>query len=235
MTQQFDARLFDTPLIAVMPDGTIQVLDGNHRKTTWTDLFNAQRVPERILCRTVAVRDAADAADLFINVNMMRRNLTPFDYWKAAIIRRDQYALDLKSVTDDYHMRIDNRKRFKSGTTLTCVPNLKRIWFKAGNDSLLRTMLAVLTEAWPEKEYGGDSYRAHGFLIEGLAEAISELQLSPTLKWNKADATRKLARHAPSDIRAEALNRAAGVTKATNNPEVYLWVIRNVFATGRLR
>ena len=235
MTAGFDIRLFDLPLVAKMPDSTFQILDGGHRYSCWQDLHNAGRLPIEMLCRVVEVASSEDAADLFIKVNQQRRSLVPYDYWRAACIRRDQYALDLKTVTGDFSMPIDNRKRFKSGTTLTCVANLKRIWESTGNDALLRDTLRVLTEAWPEAKYGGDGYRAHGFLIEGMAEAILEVQTDPSRKWDPKSAIRKLSQHTPSDVRAEALNRAAGVTKATNNPDVYLWVIRNVFLTGKLR
>lgn len=235
MARGFDIRLFDLPLVAKMPDGVFQILDGGHRSSCWQDLYNAGRLPEEMLCRIVEVTGPEDAADLFIKVNMERRNLVPYDIWRAACIRQDQWALDLKAATNDFGTPIDKRKRFKSGTTLTCVPNLKRVWFTVGDDSLLRTTLHVLTEAWPEAKYGGDGYRAHGFLIEGMAEAILEIQADPARKWDAKSAIRKLSQHHPSDIRAEALNRAAGVTKATNNPDVYLWVLRNVFLTGKLR
>lgn len=231
----FDCRLYDPPLVALMPDGTYQVIDGGHRKGGWEDLFGAGRVPERVMCRVAEVKNRADAADLFIKVNLQRRNLVPYDYWRAGCIRGDKDALDMRQAAIDFGMPIAKRKRFKSGATLTCVAHLKRIWKTTGDDSLLRETLEVLTSAWPDKTFSGDQYRAHGFLIEGLAEAILEAETDPSRKWNKAQAINRLSKHSPADIRAEALNRAAGVTKATNNPEVFKWVIRNVLVTGKVR
>lgn len=234
IADDFDIRLFDPPLVARMPNGEMLVLDGNHRQTGWKNLVGLGTVKDEVVCRVVHVKDKREAADLFIKVNKRRRNLMPFDFWRAACIRGDKDALDIKAAAIDAGVPIERRKRFKSGTSITGVSHLMRIWALTKDDSLLRLTLDILVSAWPESLYGGDKYRTHGFLVEGLAEAIVEVQTSPGLRWNHKQAIKRLAKWSPSDIRSQAMVRAGGLTKATNNPDIYRLVLVSVLTTGRL-
>lgn len=137
-------------------NGKSAVWDGQHRLAVAKQLKMAA-VP----CLEHAELSPEREAELFVEAQRARRNISQVDRFKARLFHGDDTALEIQEIVDNAGFTVgENVHRVGPANNIKAIASLERV-YKRGN---LGETLLTLTDLW-----GGDEKSTDGGLIEGLS------------------------------------------------------------------
>jgi hypothetical protein len=110
--------LCGTLTVVRYPDGKLDIAEGGHRK----DAAMARMI-ESMPCMIYAVKNVAEAAGIFRQINLLRTSLHPADDQKAALIQGDPISVKLNELILKMGRTVS---RNRSPHTVNCVRTLQR-------------------------------------------------------------------------------------------------------------
>jgi hypothetical protein len=152
------------------PDGTLTIVDGQHRASAAKLRGDIPHLP----CVITSYSSAGDEAAAFVALNQMRRPLSALDLFKAAVAAEDTEALLITDCLTSAGLSIaphPNIKSWKPGMVQN-IGGIQRVYRRSG-EAPLRLALAALGKAWP-----GQVLQYAGSVFPGLAAvAVDEVRL----------------------------------------------------------
>lgn len=186
------------------PDGTLTIVDGQHRASAAKLRGDIPHLP----CVITSYSSAGDEAAAFVALNQMRRPLSALDLFKAAVAAEDSEALTvLKAITEAglSLAKHGNYISWKAGEISNIAGILR---YHRRSVQATRIALAAMGKAWP-----GEVLQYCGSVYPGFAAvAIDEVRL----RGNPDDVVRDLA-HVASQRSQIEWRRAAQAEAAVGS------------------
>ncbi|MDF0540804.1 ParB/RepB/Spo0J family partition protein [Sphingobium sp. H39-3-25] len=167
IAMHWDWGLCQPLTVAKRDDGTLWVIDGQHRLAAARLRKDIYDLP----CVVVPSVSAADEAASFVALNQQRRPLTALDLFKAALQARDEEAVLIEHALHAAGLslgRTTNYDSLKPGQVVN-VPGLQRVYRRDG-EAVLRHALAIGGTA-----FAGQKLRYFGTIFPGIAAAVAAL------------------------------------------------------------
>lgn len=128
------------------PDGSLYVLDGQHRLAGAKMRSDIPHLPA-IISRFAAVKDEAV---FFVKANTARKNPTPLDKFNARCLAGDETALAIRGLVQSANLSIARSTYTLKPGEVGCVAVLQRL-FKQYGAKLLSAALVNMAEAFPSE------------------------------------------------------------------------------------
>ncbi len=148
-----DSRAIGAIIVSQRPDGSIVVVDGQHRVRAILEKWGPNAT---VTCVVHAGLTRAEEADLFYRLNQ-RRGLKAFDSFRARVIARHPDAMEIVSILEVRGLT------YAKGPTNKAVGAISSMQ-KAHAQGTLGGALTLLGDAW-----GYEKTSWEGVLIEGAA------------------------------------------------------------------
>lgn len=148
MVKQWDWALCQPLVVSRRGDGSLFILDGQHRHAGATARDDLPHLP----CVILSDRDLAGEAEAFVALNTKRQRLSQADVFNGMLAAGDPNAKAVAAILTETGWRIRkscNTQIFEPGD-LVCAPMLSRA-VRTHGEAAVRNSLAALREAYPEK------------------------------------------------------------------------------------
>lgn len=214
MIKRWDWKLCQPLVVTRRIDGSLFVIDGQHRLTGVRERGDIPHLP----CVVIPATSPEEEAQAFVRLNTERQKLTQPEIFAGMLAASDPDALATIKIMDETGWtlcRHNNSVAFKAGE-LACAPMLAR-QVRAIGEAPVRNALTALREAYPDTPVTTpsrlvqalmmifqDETRRSGFEADDLIEAIGGLE-QPN-DWH--DEARGMNLANPSLSRREALAEA---------------------------
>ena len=222
----WDWSLFQPLTVARRGDGTLWVVDGQHRLAAARLRHDLYDLP----CIVTRYDSASDEAASFVAMNMQRRALSALDLFRAAVAAGDGSAREITEMLDRAGLTLAPHQNYISWKPLMIsnIGGIRQAHRKHGA-KVAQAALLALARAFPTEvlRYGGTIFAA---LVEVLAELTTEpgfdfelfvevLNGAPHSTWaseiNVLAAKRGMRRPAAGlEVFREAYSEAAGCDEA---------------------
>lgn len=150
MALEYDPSLVGVLEVSQRADGTIVVIDGQHRLAMVRQIKGNTA---HVVCNVHTGLTVEAEAKLFFDIDAKRRRLTGWDRWNARVGAGEPAVLDIIDVAGQHGLIIDPAPRPRH---LRCVTACEKV-VKRGGLTLLYTALHVLVDAYQGEP---DSLRA---------------------------------------------------------------------------
>lgn len=162
IASQFDPGAFGTITVSRRNDGSLWVLDGQHRLAALQHMnWGDQRVP----CIVYDGLSLDDEAKLFYSPQMTRRALTPMERFRARLILGDPVAIEIKRIANAHGYEINTGTGSDGNTdTIDAVAAVECIYKTWAGGAMLGTVLGVTRDAW-----GTNEFHIPGSVLIGIA------------------------------------------------------------------
>jgi hypothetical protein len=147
------------------PDGSLTVVDGQHRASAAKLRGDIPHLP----CVITAYSCAGDEAAAFVALNQMRRPLSALDLFKAAVTAEDTEALLILDCMASAGLSLaphSNHTAWKPGQ-IANIGGLRTV-LRSKGERVLRDALAILSNA-----FKGEILRYAGTIFPGIAHIVS--------------------------------------------------------------
>ena len=164
MVKQWNWTLCQPLVVARRTDGSLWVLDGQHRLQGAIERGDVPYLP----CVISSSLDHKDEARTFVDLNTRRQKLTQGQIFHGMLAAGDPEAKQVQALLDATGWRVlrhSNTAAFKPGD-LECAPMLVRL-ITAKDEATVRFALTVLRAAYPDKPV-----RQSATLIKAIAEVF---------------------------------------------------------------
>lgn len=165
IAQFWDWGLCQPLAVSRRPNGTLTIVDGQHRASAAKLRGDIAHLP----CVITSYASAGDEAAAFVALNQMRRPLSALDLFKAALAAEDREALEIMDCLQRVGLSIaphTNYTAWKPGM-VSNVGGLKECLRQKGH-AVLRDALRVLAGA-----YEGQILRYAGTIFPGIAHIVA--------------------------------------------------------------
>lgn len=162
----WDWSLFQPLSVARRPDGTLWVVDGQHRLAAARMRQDIWDLP----CVVSAYATAGDEAASFVAMNAQRRPLSAIDLFKAAVVAQDASAVAIVKLIRDADLQLaphSNYTAWKPGM-IANIAGIQRCYRLFGERKTGRA-LSVLARA-----FDGHVLRYGGTIFGGIANLIGK-------------------------------------------------------------
>jgi hypothetical protein len=164
----FDWALFTFPIVAVFPDGTEYLLDGDHRRAIYKCTYPVEKM---MPCIKIQVSSEEEYHKLFYQINWsQRKNANREQVFVHQVLAAEPTALELRDQLIRCNLCICGSPE-KFGTV--GAPDSKRITkgafqkaLKRGEDNV-KSAVRLLSKTWPSDE------KIQGELLEGVTTLFS--------------------------------------------------------------
>jgi hypothetical protein len=165
IAQFWDWGLCQPLTVSRRPDGTLLIVDGQHRASAAKLRGDIPHLP----CVITSYANAGDEAAAFVALNQMRRPLSQLDLFKAAVAAEDKEALEIVDCLTRAGLSVaphSNYTAWKPGMVQN-VGGLRECLRTKGH-AVLRDALMVLGRA-----YEGEILRYAGTIFPGIAHIVA--------------------------------------------------------------
>ncbi|MDR7101502.1 DUF6551 family protein [Croceicoccus sp. BE223] len=166
IAMHWDWALFHPLAVARRADGSLWVVDGQHR----LEAARARRDLYDLPCVVSSYDSRADEAASFVAMNVQRRALSKIDLFKAAVAAGDQEATGIVSAIEAAGLSVaphQNYVSWKPGM-VSNIGGIEASWRRHSED-VTRLALRVLADAWR-----GSVLRYAGSLFPGIAAVVAD-------------------------------------------------------------
>jgi hypothetical protein len=146
MVKQWDWALCQPLVVSRRTDGSLFILDGQHRHSGAVERGDVPHLP----CVILSDRDAAGEAETFVALNTRRQKLSQADVFNGMLAAGDADAKTIGTMIAETGWRVrksSNTAIFHPGD-LVCAPMLARL-IKTHGECAVRNALTALREAYP--------------------------------------------------------------------------------------
>lgn len=178
------------------PDGTLTIVDGQHRASAAKMRGDIPHLP----CVITAYASAGDEAAAFVALNQMRRPLSALDLFRAALTAGDIEATAIARLISGAGLRLSKHTNYtvwKPGDVAN-IGGIQRAYRRDGENAA-RIALCALAQAWPNVilRYGGsvfpgfaavarDEVRLRGDPPKTIAELAAVAGSKTQEEWRRA-------------------------------------------------
>lgn len=162
MRRLWNWRLCQPLVVSRREDGSMWVVDGQHRLTGARERGDIPHLP----CVVLLGSSASEEADTFVALNDQRVTLSQYDIFHAAIVGGNADAIAVMKLLDDAglkHARHGSTANWKP-REIFCGPMLARS-IKRFNEAIVRNALTALAEAYPDRVVTASSSLLRGLFI----------------------------------------------------------------------
>ncbi len=167
MVKKWNWTLCQPLVVARRTDGSLWVLDGQHRLAGAIERGDIPYVP----CVISSSLDHADEARTFVELNTRRQKLSQGQIFHGMLAAGDPDAKQVQQLLNDTGWRVmrnSNTASYKPGD-LECAPMIVRM-LAARGEPATRFALTVLRAAWPDK-----AVRQSATLIKAVVELFDQV------------------------------------------------------------
>lgn len=145
--QQWNWNYCQPLVVSRRTDGSLYVIDGQHRLTAALIRGDVQHLP----CVVVTGQAAEDEARTFVHLNTQRQRLSQPDIFNALLASGDESAKRVSELLHEtgWHQTRNNSNAWKSGE-LFCAPMVVKA-LKVEGEAIIRNALTALREAYPDR------------------------------------------------------------------------------------
>lgn len=158
--EAFDSRLIGLVVVNRRDDGSLWVIDGQHRIEVLRRLGKSV-----VMAEIHSLRSPQDEADLYYKLNSQRKQPNMWNRFGSRASSGDPKALALIELAAEYGFRIGTADR--SIASIAAVNTLETIYSWVDGPRLLRQTLRKIADVWP-----ADVIARDGVFIQGLALVI---------------------------------------------------------------
>ncbi|BEV02233.1 hypothetical protein [Novosphingobium olei] len=241
MVRQWDWSLCLPLVVSRRPDGSLLILDGQHRHAGAVERGDIPYLP----CVIQSSLDVAGEARVFVELNTKRQRLTQAEIFNGMLAAGDEQAktiADMIAATGWNVRRTSNTANYKPGD-LECAPMLVRaLANKAIGENAVRFALTALRAAYPDApvRHAATLLKALFEVFDAMAEAgvatadlITAIGAVPSDNWLSRGILHRNRYPALSHINAIAATMIAAAqgkdvptespvtTRAVNQPEQF--------------
>jgi hypothetical protein len=155
----FSEDAFGTPIVNRRPDGSLFLVDGQHRREAAIRLYGHRK----IWCRVIQVPGAPEEAAIFYRVNAGHVRPGPSVLFQGRITQGEAAALEIERIAAEEGMPLCLRGKPESLDQLAIPSVLDQIYKKRGSEGL-RNILKFVRETW-----GGQKKYASSAVVSGVA------------------------------------------------------------------
>lgn len=177
-----DPDLFGFPVIweredRALGDGRYTVIDGQHRIRAVVDIL--KYTTELIQCEVFRDIPETEAARISLG-HQERRNLHPYDRWRAAYMAGDKSSIAIAKAAADAGLAI--RRNTSGNHEVVAVNAMIQCWERIGYTGLVR-LLVILSNAWEgtAPSFSAKILRLGMILIANYDHTLDDVRLSKTL------------------------------------------------------
>jgi len=163
----WDWSLFQPLAVSRRPDGSLFVVDGQHRLTAARMRADITDLP----CVVSPYASAADEAASFVAMNAQRRPLGAMDLFKAALAAGDMEAMRVMAVISAAGLSLaphSNPTAWKPGQ-ISNIAGIRTAFKVQGRDATSAALVALSTA------YAGQVLQYAGTIFPGLVRAYAQL------------------------------------------------------------
>jgi len=150
IAQRFEERAAGHLIVSVREDGSMYIMDGQHRYLALKRLARPD-----VLCEFWYGLSVADEATIFVECNFQRAIPRSAAVYRARLVAKDPIAVDIQSVLDELGLRVVNsvshNKRLPGG--VWAINAVERIYKAGGRDGLVY-ILGIAHGTWPTEPAG---------------------------------------------------------------------------------
>jgi hypothetical protein len=147
MAARWDIALCDTIKVSKRADGTLWVIDGQHRVEA------AKKAGEReIFAQVLTGLTPQQEADIFYGSTVYRRGLRPLDKWRASLRAEHPNTVEINEIVNSLGGAVNRKESQSAG--INAVGMLWKI-YEYGGAHILQSSLSLLRDAWPMYQLGG--------------------------------------------------------------------------------
>jgi len=153
--------------VARRPDGTLKIVDGQHRHAAAAMRGDIPHLP----CVVVAFESVIDEAAAFVEINKRRRALGAVDVFKASLAAGQGEACEVMRLIADARLSLAPHQNFISWKPgqLYCIPTIRNGLRRHGR-TVVSAALCALSEA-----FRGQVLQFAGNMLEGLIAFYAEM------------------------------------------------------------
>jgi hypothetical protein len=155
----FSEDAFGTPIVNRRPDGSLFLVDGQHRREAAIRLYGHRK----IWCRVIKVPGPAEEAAIFYRVNAGHVRPGPSVLFQGRITQGDPSALEISRIAEEERMPLCLRGKPESADQLAIPSVLDQIYKKRQGDGL-KAVLRFVRETW-----GGQKKYSSSAVVSGVA------------------------------------------------------------------
>lgn len=161
IAENFDPRLLGTLEVSIR-NGKAAVFDGQHRLAALREL----KLPAAP-CLSHKGLSAKDEAALFVALQRQRRNIRPYERFRAMVFSGDPAARGIKRIVDRAGFKVGSHYgvEFEQAGGIGGIVTLERIYKRQGPQGLAATL--ELAKLW-----AGEPKCTDAMLLEGLASLL---------------------------------------------------------------
>lgn len=159
MTRTYDKRNFDPIVVSEREDGTLVLIDGQHRVT----MCKALGI-RAVMARIITGLSNEEEAELFLDLNGFsgqRKKIKPGEIFNAKLVAKDDAATEIKAIVEKHGFKFGN-----ASGEVQAHNTLMKLHKKHGQESLDRTF-KIIRNAW-----GIQRMITHNAIIEGVTTFI---------------------------------------------------------------
>lgn len=159
MTRTYNKRNFDPIVVSEREDGTLVLIDGQHRVT----MCKALGI-KAVMARIVTGLSTEEEAALFLDLNGFsgqRRKILPGEIFNAKLVAKDDAAIEIKAIVEKHGFKFGN-----ASGEVQAHKTLMKLHKKHGRESLDRAF-KIIRNAW-----GMQRMVTHNAIIEGVTTFI---------------------------------------------------------------
>lgn len=159
LKREFDPDLLGVMLISQRPDGSLWVLDGQHRLTALVEMERGSALVPAMIYHHL---DLQTEAKVFAQTNKNRLYLSPNYAFRARLLAGDKIATTINEIVQGRGFHINYWKSLPGQSPgmarpegmLTCVGEIESVYTDFHDTQMLTTTLGVIADAWGTEVIG---------------------------------------------------------------------------------
>jgi hypothetical protein len=163
--KRFDPDLFDPLAVSLRPDGRYAIIDGQHRFRL-AEMVGMDKVPVLVHEDLTPEQESS----LFRKFQSERRQLRPYDEFKAALFEAEPWAVDCSRMATEFGFKIGTESDREQSVTISGIRALWRVWDTG--PEILHATLKHIAEGWQV----GVRQRTDASVIEGVGAFVASHQ-----------------------------------------------------------
>ena len=163
ISANFKWAMFGRPILSLRKDGLFYVLDGRHRIIALREIFGDDTEFPALVLKGLQVQDEAW---MFNHLNIDHRAVPASETFRAALMAKERYAVDIEEVLTSEGIGIIGVTKFEKGAKSSAggrvaetqaIGTLNRIYKRDGKLAL-RNVISILKDAWIEEHGAFDRF-----------------------------------------------------------------------------
>lgn len=159
--ERFNPLICQVLDIALRPDGTYWIMDGQQRVTR--AIYDGQEIIE---CKVTYSTGRQEESDRYVNINEKRKKMSPLELWVGDLIAREPQTIEIYNTITKHGYTMGGTKHIG----IQCANTIKSI-VKDTNVQTLDIILTIIKNTWPNTK---NEIKLADYVFKALATIVKK-------------------------------------------------------------